>query len=392
MKVLYLNHTGLMSGAERSLLELVGALPADVSGLVASPEGPFAAAAREAGSEVARVPAAEASLRLHPLHTPLALGGLLRAALATARLARRRGADLVHANSVRAGLVAAAARRLGGPPVLVYVHDCLPDSRPANLTRRAILSSGGIVVANSRYTAANFAGDGGARTVYYGMVDADGALLSLSGRRPPERTQSRERLAPGARGPLVGLVAQITPWKGQDTAIEALGRLRERHPGARLLLVGEAKFLGGATRFDNAAYLDGLLDQVARLGLGEAVSFLGERRDALEIIAGLDVLVAPSWEEPFGRTIVEAIALGTPVVATAVGGPAEIVEDGVTGRLVEPRDPGALADVLIELLDDADGRARMADAAALAVRRFGLAQHVEGILAAYSDLLAGARP
>jgi glycosyltransferase involved in cell wall biosynthesis len=390
VRILYLNHTGNVSGAERSLLELLPALPADVSRCVASPPGPFAAAARQQGEAVITVPAAEGSLRLHPVHTPAALGGIARSALAVGRLARRERAELLHANSVRAGLVATLARRFGAPPAVVYVHDCLPDTRMANMTRRRILTGDGIVLANSDYTATSFAGRAGSapvRTTYNGMVDARGELVSLRGAEPPRPAEARRRLGLDRPGPLIGLVAQITPWKGQDTAIEALAALRREYPYARLLLVGEAKFAARGTRFDNPAYLTRLRRLVADLGLDDGVSFLGERGDALEIIAALDVFVAPSWEEPFGRTIVEAMALGTPVVATEVGGPAEIVEDGVSGRLVPPRRPELLALAVGELLASPELRERMAAEGRRAVGRFSLTAHVESVVRAYRDLL-----
>jgi glycosyltransferase involved in cell wall biosynthesis len=389
VRILYLNHTGRMSGAERSLLELLSALPDEVARSVASPPGPFAAAAREQDESVAIVPPAEGSLRLDPARTPLAVGGIVRAAFAVARLARRERADLIHANSIRAGLVARAARRLGAPPAVVYVHDCLPDSWVANATRRAIHSADSIVLANSHYTAANFGGRqhrGEVRTSYNGMIDDRGELVSLHGRGVPSRPESRSRF--DVPGPLIGVVAQITPWKGQDTAIEALAIMRREHPDARLLLVGETKFLGKDTRFDNRAYLAGLRRRVAELGIADGVDFLGERDDALEIIAALDVLLAPSWEEPFGRTIVEAMVVGTPVVATAVGGPAEIIEDGVSGRLVAPRDPELLADALLELLANPGQRDRIAREGRSAARRFRLADHKDTVVSAYGAAVA----
>lgn len=389
MRVLYLNHTGLMSGGERSLLELLSALPEGVSPTVGSPEGPFASAAREAGIPVATVPAAEVGLRLSP-QTPRALARLGRLTLTVRRLARRERVDLVHANSVRAGLVAALARRLGAPPAVVYVRDCMPDSVAANLTRRLILSGSAAVLANSRYTARNFAAgsERSVGTVYPGMLDGGGELVSQKGAPLNDRAELRRDLGFRA-GSLIGLVAQITPWKGQDTAIEALDVVRRHHPDARLLLIGEAKFLAKGTRYDNSTYLSDLRRLVAERGLQGSVEFIGERPDVLRLIAALDLLVAPSWEEPFGRTVVEAMALGTPVVATSVGGPGEIVEDGVSGRLVAPRDPQALAGAVLELLGRDGTRERMAEAGRAAARRFGLEQYVNGIVSVYDEALRG---
>jgi len=392
VRVLHLNHTGSMSGAERSLLELLRGLGDEVSSILATPPGPFEDAARDQGAEVITIPAAEASFRIHPIWTPLALGSAGRAALAVARIARRERVDLIHANSARAALVARLVRSVGAPRAVVYLHDCLPDSRAANLTRRAILSGHGIVLANSDYTAASFAAGQhpapAVRTSYNGMIDDAGRLVALNGAEPPSRPEARRRLGLEPEAPLVGLVAQISPWKGQDTAIEAFAGVRDAHPGAQLLLAGEPKFDARVTRFDNRAYMEHLRGLVAELDLGDAVSFLGERRDdAIDVIAALDVLVAPSWEEPFGRTIVEAMTIGTPVVATEVGGPAEIIEDGVTGRLVPPRAPAALAAAVSELLREREARERMVGAATVAAERFRLSTHVEEVVAAYRELL-----
>ncbi len=124
---------------------------------------------------------------------------------------------------------------------------------------------------------------------------------------------------------LLGVVAQLSPWKGQDTAIEALRILREQGVDAHLLLIGSAKFVARATRFDNEAYVAGLRARVARADLEDRVSWLGEREDVPELVRALDVLLLPSREEPFGRALIEAMALGVPVLATEVGGPPEIV-------------------------------------------------------------------
>ena len=392
MRVLFLSHTGRMSGGERALLELLRGLPGEVSPVVATPPGALASALRQAGADVTTVPAAEGSLRLHPLHTPIAVAAIARSALAVGRIARREGADVIHANSIRSGLVAVLAHRLGAPPPVVYVHDCLPDSRVANATRRAILRGAGVVLANSDHTAANFAAGlprADVRTTYNGMIDESGRLVELDGAEPPEREEARARL--GLAGePLLGVVAQITPWKGQDTAIDAIPAVRREHPGARLLLAGEAKFTGAGTRFDNRAHLERLRARVAELELADHVEFLGERRDALDVIAALDVLLAPSWEEPFGRTIVEAMSVGTPVVATSVGGPAEIVEDGLSGRLVPPRNAPRLAEAVLDLAADPDRRRRMAEEGRrAAATRFTLRAHAGDVIAAYRDSVAG---
>ena len=130
---------------------------------------------------------------------------------------------------------------------------------------------------------------------------------------------------------LLGVVAQLSPWKGQDTAIEALRLLREQGVDAHLLLIGSAKFVARATRFDNEAYVAALQQIVAAAGLEDRVSWLGEREDVPELVRALDVLLLPSHEEPFGRALLEAMALEVPVLATSVGGPPELIREGRDG-------------------------------------------------------------
>src|SRR6202011_1410755 len=155
-----------------------------------------------------------------------------------------------------------------------------------------------------------------------------------------DRARARAALGgAGERAVLLGVVAQLTPWKGQDTAIEALKLLCQEGIDAHLLLVGSAKFVDPATRFDNQGYVAHLQALVADAGLSARVSWLGEREDVPELVRALDILLLPSWEEPFGRALIEAMALGVPVVSTNVGGPPEIIEDGREGYLLPPRGP-----------------------------------------------------
>lgn len=122
-----------------------------------------------------------------------------------------------------------------------------------------------------------------------------------------------------------------------------------------------------ATRHGNRSYPRRLQEIAGELGLGDAVRFLGEREEVPEILRASDVALLPSWEEPFGRVVVEAMAMGVPVVATAIGGPAEIIRDGVDGVLVAPRQPEALAAAITRLLDDEPRRRAIGAASQRAV-------------------------
>ena len=125
----------------------------------------------------------------------------------------------------------------------------------------------------------------------------------------------------------------------------------------------------------------------ARPSLAGRVEFLGERGDVPALMAALDALLVPSWEEPFGRVVVEAMAAGTPVIATSRGGTAEIVADGVNGLLAPPRDAGAWAAVIERLLDEPGLRERLVEEGLRRASDFGIAAHVEAIAEVYASAL-----
>jgi glycosyltransferase involved in cell wall biosynthesis len=392
VRVLYVNHTGVVSGGERSLLTLLGALPEDVHPLVASPPGPLTEAVQELGVPTSRITGTAGSLRLHPLHTPRALAELAMAAVQVRRAARRHGAELVHANSIRAGIVLGLAR-LAPVATVVHVRDCLPPGAVSTATMRLIAATATTIIANSNYTARSVlasAPNAHVRVVY-NPVDLerfDPARI--------DREQARDRLRAELGGQverrlLLGVVAQVSPWKGQDTAVEALRLLVEEGLDAHLLLIGSAKFAFRATRFDNAGYLARLRERIATTGLSDRVSWLGERDDVPELMRALDILLLPSHEEPFGRSLIEAMALGVPVLATNVGGPAEIIEDGREGYLLTPLQPRAWAEAIRALAQAPALAAEMGRAGRRRVEQaFTVEHHTAAILAAYRAAIGAA--
>jgi hypothetical protein len=249
--------------------------------------------------------------------------------------------------------------------VLVHVHDCLPSSAMTEVVHWFIRRGADVIVANSEYTARWMLGGAASRA----KVLHNPVLLA---RFSPDRVESqaaRRDLDLDMDAPLMGVVAQITPWKGQDLAIRVLAEVRKRLPTARLVLVGEITFDDPATRYDNREYLERLKRLAAELEVDEAVEFLGAREDVEAVLAAVDITLVPSIREPFGRIVVESMAMGRPVLAANSGGPSEILTDGREGRLLPEGAVGAWATAATDLLCDpaareamgARGRRRAAD-------------------------------
>ena len=389
MRVLYVNQTAQVGGAERSLLSLLKGLEGDPEPLVACPPGELSEALREMGIEVAPIVGTEASFRLHPVHTSRGLVEMARSSLQVRRLVSGSAPDLVHANTSRASLLALPARRRSGPPVLAHVRDWAPEGRFSRFVLGVIARRADMVVANSAYVARQFDGLPLRRPVrvVHNPVDlerfdpasADGGAV-------------RRELGVAGDAIVLAVVAQLTPWKGQDDAITAFASLPATDRETILLFVGSAKFAGPGTQFDNVAY-EGRLRRLANdLGVAERVRFAGERSDIPDVLAATDVLLMPSWQEAFGRIAIEAMAMGVPVAATDVGGPAEIVRPGIDGLLLPPRDPVAWSRGVGPLLEDARKRQEMGEQGLARARDFSLRAHAEAVRALYGSLLGSDEP
>jgi glycosyltransferase involved in cell wall biosynthesis/peptidoglycan/xylan/chitin deacetylase (PgdA/CDA1 family) len=166
--------------------------------------------------------------------------------------------------------------------------------------------------------------------------------------------------APSAAAPVVGTVARLSPEKGADTLVEAFAAILPSYPGARLMIVGD-----GPER----ARLEG---QANSLGLRDSVEFLGYRPDVAACLRQFDVFVLPSLTEGIPLALLEAMAAERAVVATAVGGVPEVIEDGESGILTPPAEPASMAVAIGNLLSDPSRRLALGARAAARVReRFG---------------------
>jgi glycosyltransferase involved in cell wall biosynthesis len=188
-----------------------------------------------------------------------------------------------------------------------------------------------------------------------------------------------------AEAPLVGIVGHVQEWKGQLLVAEAVARARRELPELRCLIVG------GTHRF-GAAYAERLRARIGEPDLAGHVVLTGARRDIAACMDAMDVVIHASNREPFGRVLLEAMAVGRPVIAPREGGPTEIVADGESGLLVPPRDPDALANAIVTLLRDPARRSAMGRAARLRVAAvFAIQDHARAVERVFDEILAARR-
>jgi glycosyltransferase involved in cell wall biosynthesis len=406
MRILFLSPSGSLGGAERVLLEWVDAVRAERSAATVSvlsfDDGPLVNALKCHGVAVSVLPLPESlrsigdtgcrgallgSVRLmvRGLTAVPAFRGYvtrLREAIASVR------PDLVHSNGIKSHLLAWHAIPAGVPTVW-HVHDFYGARSFARPLLARASRSVARAVAVSQAVADDFVASGGRCPV----TTVANAIDTERFRPRCSDGSSLDALAgmPTANVLRVGLVATYARWKGHDVFLSAAAQLVRRRDGAnlRFFVIG-----GPIYRTDRSQFEVGELRAlVHRLGLTERVGFIDFQPDIEEMYPALDIVVhASTRPEPFGLTVVEAMACGCPVVAANAGGTREIVTEGVDALAVPPGDASSLAEAIARLASDAAFRERLGRAARLtATTRFDRSRLGRQIVNVYDELLGDRR-
>jgi glycosyltransferase involved in cell wall biosynthesis len=293
-----------------------------------------------------------------------------------ALMARRERADLIFGWMTSAHLYGSLAALLSGIPSLWYQLG-MPDRRNWMDRAATMLPSGGILTCSRAVARAqgSLPPHRPTRVVYPGveLTRFDPALL-------PTPLEARRRLGLPARGPLIGIVGRLQQWKGMHVLVEAMSTVRRSYPDAHCVVVGGKH----ALEPDYPAYLEG---RIAALGLGDRVLLAGLQQNAPEWMQAMDIVVHASDREPFGIVIIEAMALGKPVIAGDDGGPTEIVTNGVTGLLAPYGNAAALASSILQYLDNPELSRRVGAAARERALQFSTRSFARSFLRATRGLL-----
>jgi glycosyltransferase involved in cell wall biosynthesis len=373
-RVLAIDQSGVLGGAELSLLEVVKGLRAPIDVLLFD-DGPFRDALDAIGANV-EVLAADGlrNVRRDGGAAPrlAVLSGIATLVRGTRRAAR--DADVLYANTQRAMVIGVIAGKLARKPVVWHLRDIVSDEHFGRAQRAIIRACAKLglahVIANSEASAQVFADltnfDRKRIDVVHNGVD-DRPFEALNG---ISQVELRERIGLPRDAFIVGAFSRLARWKGQHVLLEALLRERDVH----------AAFVG-APLFGEDAYHDELRAFVSANGLEGRVHFLGFRNDIAACMRAVDVVAHTSiTPEPFGRVVVEGMLARRPVVASRDGGVTEIVDDGVDGLLCAPGDAADLAATIAALRDDPALRERLgASGAESARQRFGKERYVAAV-------------
>lgn len=345
-RILFVDHSGALGGAELFLLDLARPY-ADTSTVVTFEPGRFTEQLEaqavpyhilESGAALQRV--RKNGTWMQGLYV---LPALARTAQAVAQQARSH--DVIVANSQKALLPAAWAARRTGTPLIWMVHDLLTPEHFGSMQRQLVTrvanASADLVAVNSRATAHAFVDGGGTGPTIEIPNGLDAAPFERA--RQNDSRALRTALNLPHDTPVLGVFSRLAEWKGQHVLLEALHDL----PTAHALIVGEAAFPG------DAPYAEWLHEQADHPALRGRVHFAGHRSDIPELMAACTIVVHTSTApEPFGRVVAEGLLARRPVVATEAGGVPEIIRPQHSGLLMPPGDSAALAAACQSLLDN----------------------------------------
>lgn len=303
---------------------------------------------------------------------------LLKARL-YARFLKERQVGIVHTNDGNTHTIWALPAKLAGA-AFVWHHRANPKAKGLTLLAPAVADA---VIAVSQFASPKPGIWSAAKrsVVIHSPFDTDIPFLD---REACHREACRELQVP-AETRIVGFFGNLVPRKRPVMFVDAIAALLRQSPAQPVLGLFFGQPRGG---------LDGAVSARAQeLGVADNIRIMGFKSPFEPWIAATDALLVPAVDEPFGRTLIEAMTLGTPVVATASGGNIEAIKDGETGFLVPLDDANAMADRLSQLLLDPALHQRIGTAAREDVlRRFSVQQHAEAVMAVYDRIMRARRP
>jgi glycosyltransferase involved in cell wall biosynthesis len=379
MKILYYNHTGQVSGAERMLLMILERLELNSFDpvLLCPRSGELAPTAGRLGVTVETVPNLNARFTLNISVLVRYLFSFLQVIRAVRRKVKDLDAALIHANSIRAGLVMTAATIGLEHRVVWHLHDLMPPHPFSTAIRLVALACRRTrMIAVSQAVAKNFVGNFSSMAPRVTTILNGIDLQPFQSQVVQHDVRREMKLSEGDF--VVGIVGQLTPRKGQQELIRAFAAAQQELPQSKLLIVGASLFNR------DEEYANDLQEMIAELGLTASVFITGARNDIAAVMQALDLLVVNSKTEPFGLVALEAMAARVPVLAAISGGIPELIDHSQNGWLVAQGNEKELSRALVELGQQPALRRRLGRCGKSVVfGRFSIERYVDDLQSFY---------
>ncbi|MGE5264182.1 MAG: glycosyltransferase [Acidobacteriota bacterium] len=353
-RVLFLEVLTTIAGGQRALLELMPLLSRRFEAIAVLPgEGPLAEALRSSGVQLNFLTMRPFTLVEKNWHDILNfILDTPRLILELSRLARRQSINLVYINSSRALVWGTLGAWLSGLPVIWHAHNVLEDNKTRALVGLlASLPTVRKIVCPSNSAAAQFARHRAKVVIVPYGIDLERFAPSKD-----MRAQARRELDIPPTAPVVGIIGDLIPLKGQDVFVQAAIQVAQHLRDAVFLIIG------GARPNDASRHFLATLESAIRNAPCD-IRLLGARSNIAELVNGLDVAVVASTTETGPLVLLQALACGVPVVSTPVGMAVQLLEDGECGSIFPTNDSRALAERLVQVLGQTEMRARMSRAA-----------------------------
>ena len=368
MKILQIGSARTIGGGEKHLVDLV-------NGLHGRGHEVYVAIRPDSGLRAELHALPERNILALPTEGPL---NILNA-FNLAQFIRESKVDIIHGHIAPDYVLASLAAKRAGRGKLVITRHVLFQLN--KLHSKMLKRVDGVIAVSQAVADSLHAFDPAKITVIHNGID-----LSRFTRDGDARDWLQSLVKSDIRNSfIVGMVGHLAPIKGQEEFVKAAAIVSSRRTDMAFVIAGEDKSRTG----ENRRQLEQLIHN---LGLEGRVHLLGWVDNVPRLLSALDLLISPSRSEPFGLSIVEAMACEVPIIATKSEGAREILEDGVTGKLLRSGNPEELADAIVSMLDDEEKRRRLVARALEVVRnRFALESMVSATEQVYESLLARER-
>lgn len=332
IKVLFIHYTSdIVGGSDKSLFELVSSLDKESIEpiMLLKKNDPMIGHYKEIGLLVYEIGFYGPPKKLISKRAFLFLLTFLPSVLAVLNILKKEKPNVIHVNTslnIQGGIAA----YLSKIPFIWHIREIMGSGTLDSLVKKVVckLATKTVVISNAvkeNYNCKN-------TTVVYNGMD-------LTKYQNLKKSYNNENI-------IISCIGRFEEWKGQHILVEAISNLISHHKNIKV------QFVGGPASA-KPEYLENLKTRVSQLNLNNYIDFLGIRNDVPDILANTDILVVPtSTSEPFGRTVIEGMAASCIVIATAAGGPLEIIKDKQTGFLVTPNSVDALSNKLVYVINE----------------------------------------